>query len=174
MDHNFASPRARRGATLGRRPSAAPLAPNAPLGPCGPCRRPSAPMPLATRPATSPRPRYGAVSGRYGPTRGRSPSTARRGGGGSHREPTPRRVATAKRACRAATDAVKTRRAEMRVSGSSVEFTKLLPISVKFRKFGIDDRSYRDYMKLAEFGKLANFTRTFANLSKAKFSESSR
>ena len=58
--------------------------------------------------------------------------------------------------------------------GSSVEFTKTFPISVKFRKFGIDDRSYRDYMKLAEFGKLANFTRTFANLSDAKFSESSR
>ena len=123
-----------------------------------------------------PVPRYGAVTGRYGPTRGRSPSTARRGGGVPHREPTPRRVATAKRACRAATDAVKTRRAaEMRFSGevpsNSPHFS---PISVKFRMFGIDDRSYRDYMKLAEFGKLANFTRTFANLSKAKFSESSR
>ena len=113
------------------------------------------------------------------PARPRRPvprtSTARRSAGGSHQEPTPRRVATAERACRAATGAVKTRRsAEMRCSGevpsNSPNFSQ---ISVKFRKFGIDG-SYRDYMKLAEFGKLANFTRIFANLSDAKFSESSR
>ena len=128
-----------------------------------------------------PVPRYGAVSGRYRSRRARSPSTERRGRAVPHREPSLRCVATAKRACRAATDAVKTRRvAEMRFSpmfaarevpSNSPNFSQ---ISVKFRKFGIDDRSYRDYMKLAEFGKLANFTRTFANLSDAKFSESSR
>ena len=49
------SPRARRGASRRRRPTAASHAPNAALAPCGACRRPSAPMPPATRPATSPR-----------------------------------------------------------------------------------------------------------------------
>ena len=123
---NLLCPRARRAATLGLRPSAASHAPNALLAPyvghptwgVSTAKQALSPR-CASRPAQPrrPVPRYGAVSGRYGPTRGRSPSTARRGGGISHREPSLRRVATAKRACHAATDAVKTRRsAEMRFS----------------------------------------------------------
>ena len=37
----------------------------------------------------------------------------------------------------------------------------------EFRMFFEDDRTYSDYMKLAEFGNPAIFTRTFANLSEA-------
>ena len=37
----------------------------------------------------------------------------------------------------------------------------------EFRMFFEDDRTYSDYMKLAEFGNMKHFTRTFANLSEA-------
>ena len=42
------------------------------------------------------------------------------------------------------------------------------------RVFLDDDRTYSDYMKLDKLGNLGNFTRTFADFSEAKISESSR
>ena len=62
----FAAPRSGGGASRRRRPSAASHARNAPLGPYGASRRPSAPMTLATRPTTSPRP---PLRGRFGALR---------------------------------------------------------------------------------------------------------
>ena len=173
MDRIFAVPRARRTATLGRRPSAASHAPNAPLEPYGPCRRPSAPMTLATRPGTSPRP---PLRGRFGALRADArpfavDRAARRGRFASRPYPTTRRDGETRvpRRYGRCEDAPLRRDAffaHVRCAGSSVEFTKLLPISVKFRMFFGFMVSYRDYMKLAEFGKLANFTRTFANLER--------
>ena len=122
-------------------------------------------------PATlhSPVPRYGALSGLYGPTQARSPSTERRGRAFLHREPSLRCVATAKRASRAATDAWRRaaplRRTEIRpfsptFAAKVPSITPNFPNLGEFRMLVLngDYRTYSDYMKLAEFGNLTNFT----------------
>ena len=146
------------------------------IAPCESCRRPSALIPLASRLPTLPRP---PLRGRFGALRADArpfavDRAARRGRSAPRAYPTARRDGETRVPRRYGRCEDAPRRRDAFFRGSSVEFTKLLPISEKFRMLFAFMGSYRDYMKLAEFGKLANFTRTFANLSKAKFSESSR
>ena len=139
----------------------------------------------ASRPVRPRRPvaRCGARCGPCRAQRCPSPSTERHGSAFAPREPSLRCVATANDACRAATDprrrAAPLRRTEIaavspRFGHVSPMFgAKVLWISPnspflgEFRMFFEDDRTYSDYMKLAEFGNMKHFARTFANLSDA-------